>query len=446
MIEIVSRLAKTRVAGVLVAAILAAALFAKALDAFPYQLGIDFYQFWGVPTAHRSLVSASPYVDPFGYARALNAIADASDNAKLKHANSLRRNLETMATPFFYASFAFAPEDYELAQILHTSLLYLALGLGVFLLARLRGLAPWPSLWLALLVGLTFNPFVQDVKYGNVSSLQFLYVAVMLYIAVKGLYSRSAVIEALYLGSLAAFVIFKPNTLWIALALAMHYGITRGTRRFALGAGAALGVGLVAFAIGAWFFHDAHVWIDWFRFTQGMNGGSLVRTLEQGNLSPAMLLAQRSMHYGLLQYALMIAAWLALAFVLAMTSMGRRSDLLVPTARECLSDPWLALSIGILFTFATSPLVWAYYHVFALIPMFGLFRPGRRAKLRIGCVVVSYVAMMNPLLELLGSSGHAAAIPFVMLWSWIPLLVAVLADVVDRRALLEAASAMPQAR
>ena len=33
---------------------------------------------------------------------------------------------------------------------------------------------------LGLLVDLTFNPFVQDVKYGNVSSFQLLYMAAML--------------------------------------------------------------------------------------------------------------------------------------------------------------------------------------------------------------------------------------------------------------------------
>ncbi len=427
-----SRLPGSRLAGIAAAGILLAALVAKAVFAFPFQLGIDFYQFWGVPIAHKS-IAASPYLDPPGYERALNGLADASGNAKLKHANGFRRNLETMATPFFYSTFALVPGDYETAQAFYTFLLYVATGIGVTLLARLRGIAFWPSICVALLVELSFNPFVQDLKYGNVSSFQFLYMAVMLYIAVKGLYPKNPWLESLYLGSLAVFVLFKPNTPWIALALASHYWIARGTRKFAMGIAAGAAGSVIAFACGAAFFDGPGAWIDWFHFTQGMNGGSLVRSLEQGNLSPAMLLWQRSGSMGLLPYALMISAWLALAFVLAMTSMGRRTEQLVPAARRCLADPWLALSISIMFTFATAPLVWAYYHVFALIPMFAFFR-AREHPARTAWIVVAYLAMANPLLELLGAAGFVPIIPLVMFWAWVPLLVVVLGEAADRGA------------
>jgi hypothetical protein len=346
-----------------------------------------------------------------------------------------------MATPFLYAWFDFAAADYERAQIVHTWLLFLSAGVSVFMLARLRGIAVWPAVCIALAVELTFNPFVQDVKYGNVSSLQLLYMVGVLHVAVNKLYSKSALVESLFLGSLAAFVIFKPNTVWIALALAIHYGIVRGRGRFLAGMGAATVVSLLAFAYGAWYFRDANVWWDWYRFTQGMNGGSLVRTLEQGNQSLPMLLAQRSMSYGLLQYAVMIAMWLALALVVTMSSMGRRSDLLAPTAVKCFSNPWFALTIGIVFTFATSPLVWAYYHVFALIPIFWLFRRDGRRDFKTWCVAICYVALANPLLELLSAGGHVGIIQSVMLLSWTPLILAVFAYVVEQRKSLQAGSA-----
>ena len=424
------RLLGTRAAGFTVAAVLAAALAAKAVFAFPFQLGIDFYQFWGVPVAHRS-IAASPYLDPPAYERALNGIADASDNAKLKHANGFRRSLETMATPFFYSTFALAPGDFETAQILFTLLLYASTAIGVFLLARTRGAAPWPAVWLALFVELTFNPFLQDVRVSNVNSLQFLYVAAMVYVAASGRHPRSAALESLYVGSLAFFVLFKPNTPWIALALAAHYGGARGWRKLASGLGAACVCAILALGLGAWFFHDANVWMEWFRFTQGMNGGSLVRTVEQGNLAPAMLLFQRSGTFGLLTYALLITACLAFAVVLAMTGMGRRSRELLPAARRTFSDPGLAASLGVMFTLATSPLVWPFYHLFALVPMILFFRP-RQAPMRAACIAVSYLAMTGPLLELLGRAGFGPVIPLLMLWAWAPLLVAVLGEVADR--------------
>ena len=103
----------------------------------------------------------------------------------------------------------------------------------------------------------------------------------------------------------------------------------------------------------------------------------------------------------------------------------------MPTALRCLDDPWLALSIGILFTFATAPLVWAYYHLFALVPMFAFFRP-REHPARTAWIVVAYLAMANPLLEALGAAGLVPLIPIIMFWAWIPLLVVVLGEASDR--------------
>ncbi len=193
---------------------------------------------------------------------------------------------------------------------------------------------------------------------------------------------------------------------------------------------------LIAFRVAAQsFFGDANAWIDWFHFTQGMNGGSLVRTLEQGNLSPVMLLAQRTMAFGIIQYALLVSAWMALAFVLAVTSVGRRTNDLVPAMRRCLEDPWLALSIGVMFTFATAPLVWAYYHVFALIPMFAFFR--LRASIS-GARCIdrdsrAYLGMTNPLLARSWvAQGFVPLIPIIMFWAWVPLLMVVLSECADR--------------
>ena len=39
-------------------------------------------------------------------------------------------------------------------------------------------------------------------------------------------------VDGLFIALLAVFVIFKPNTLWIAAALALHYWLVRGARCF----------------------------------------------------------------------------------------------------------------------------------------------------------------------------------------------------------------------
>ena len=427
---LVSRIMKSSVAGLCIALALAALLAVMAWSAFPRQPGIDFYQFWGVPLAKAvSATQRSPYADVSGYAQVLNAISDASSSRKLRDANRYRRTLEPMGTPFLYASFALFPDDYARAQALFALIQYLAAGAGVFVLARLRGIATWPSIWIALAVELTFMPFLQDVRVGNVNSLQLLFVALLLHVAVRRLYSGNALVDGLFIGLMAVFVIFKPNTPWIALAFAIHYGVAHGHRKFWVGVGMAVLFGALAFGIGAWYFDDAHVWMEWLQFARGMDGSALPLTLDQGNLSFTMLLAQRSMSYGPMGYGLIIAAALSVALILATSSGGRRTDLVIPALRAAFSDPWCAAGIGVLFTFATSPLVWPHYLLFALVPIFWLVRIDGEVDAGTWGAALCYGALSLPLMSILGAGGFYGAIQAAMLFSWLALVPGLFAHV-----------------
>jgi hypothetical protein len=79
--------------------------------------------------------------------------------------------------------------------------------------------------------------------------------------------------------------------------------------------------------------------------------------------------------------------------------------------------------------------------VFALIPIFWLFRRDGRRDFKTWCVAICYVALTNPLLELLSAGGHVGIIQSVMLLSWTPLILAVFAYVVEQRKSLQAGSA-----
>jgi Glycosyltransferase family 87 len=437
----VSRIANSNLIGACVALALAALLVMKATAAFPSQFGIDFYQFWGVPLAKKvSAMPRSPYVDPPGYASVLNAMSDASGSRKLHEANAARRNLEPMGTPFLYATFSIFPDDFDQAQVVFASLLYLAAGLGVFVLARLRGVPQWPAIWISILVELTFRPFLLDAKVENVNSLQLAFIAALLHVAVKRRYSGHALVDGLFLGFLAVFVIFKPNTPWIALAFAAHYWFTQGSRRFFVGAGVAAILTGLAFAAGAWFFQDAAVWGEWLQFARGMDGTGLALTLAQGNVSLAMLWAQQSRSYGPVGYGLIIAIALSLALVVAMSSGGRGANLLVATVRKVFSDPWFAASIGVVFTFATSPLVWPHYHVLALVPIFWLSGVDSRANVCRWGALICYVTLSEPFFELLFATGFYGTIQATMLLSWVALVPGVFSYVAQQHRALQAAA------
>ena len=428
------------VAGACVALLMCAYLAVSAVAAFPYQPGADFYQFWGVPVAKRAVGARdTPYVDAQGYAQVLNGISDASSSEKLHAANSMRRVLEPMGTPFLYAIFALFPRDYERAQGLFVTLIYVSAGLGLFLLARLRGLAVWTAACVALAVELTFAPFMVDVRAANVNSLQLAFIAASIAYAARPVHCANALAGGIYLGLLAVFVVFKPNMLWIALALAIHYGLSRGVRSLIAGSGVAALFAIAAGVVGALYFQDSSAWREWLSFAGRMEGG-LPLTLEEGNQSIAMFLSRHAQSFGAIGYGLIIGAAVLLAFLIAMSAAGKRTDLLLPAAKRAFASPWFAANIGVLFTFATSPLVWSHYFVLALVPIVWLF--GRDGVTGVGTwgAVLCYCALSRVTIDFLITGDQLTALYAVTLLSWVALLPGLLAYAAEQRRSLEAAA------
>ena len=401
MTSSLARLARSRAAAAAGAAVLALLLGMSALGAFPRQPGIDFYQFWGVPLARASAsLQATPYTDGQAYARVLNGIADASASVKLREANRERRSLEPMATPFLYAAFAGFPADYERARALFAFIQYAAAWTGVFVLARLCSAPPWPAACIAFFVLLTFNPFIQDVRVGNVNSLQLLALALLIGVSSRKRFTGRDWIDGLFLGLLALLVAFKPNTPWIAAALTIHFLLVRGARAFAIAVVEAALLGIAAFAIGAWYMDGPHAWLEWLDLARGMDGSAMALPYERGNLSLAMLLGGASSMLGAKGYGIVLALALAIALAVALSG-GGRTKALGAAARRAFSDPWFAASVGILFTFATSPLVWPHYHMLLLVPIAWLLT--RKSSCRVCawgaalCFIVLSRAVTDPL-------------------------------------------------
>lgn len=405
------------------AIVLAIVVVADAARSFPTQAGIDFYHLWGVPMGQRaSAQPLSPYAETVRYAQLLNVLADNSTSEALRTANRFKREIAPTGTPLFYATFAFLPDDYGTAHLLFAALQYIAGATAIFLLARLRGVAPWPSACIALAIELTFNPFVQDVKWGNATAFQLLFIAACLYGAVHAMFARRPWADRLFLPALALFVLFKPNTLWIAAALALHYAAIRGARNTLIGAAAALPAGLLAWSASAAYFGNAAIWNEWLAYARG---GSLAYRFEEGNQSWPMLLAQIAPAHGAWGYGLLVSAF-AIVVLAAVLLRDRNTADLVPRARAVFSDPWAAVSTGVLFTLASSPLVWPYYHLFALLPIFWLVRTHGRWDGPSWCAVATYAALSSPVLALLIAAEQLAALRLLMFLSWLPLVPAVL--------------------
>jgi hypothetical protein len=140
---------------------------------------------------------------------------------------------------------------------------------------------------------------------------------------------------------------------------------------------------------------------------------------ERGNLSLAMLLGRASPTLGVKGYGVVLAAALAIALVAALS--GRTSSI-AAAARRAFADPWFAASAGIVFTFATSPLVWPHYHVMLLIPIAWLLTRGGPCGACKWAAVVCYVILSRAFTEPLVSMQMFELLQAATLLSWVAVL------------------------
>lgn len=414
------------VAGPVLAAALLLAAVANAVRSFDDFPGVDFYHLWGIGLAHQS-VPGDPYANTAQYSEALNRIATGTSSERLRLTNGWRRTIEPTGTPVFYALFDVLPRDYDTGYAIFYAVIFAALVAAVYAMGRMRGVNAWGAIALAALVSLTFNPFVQDIAHGNVTTLQLAGIVAAIAFARRPWRSRAPAVDLAFLPALALFVAFKPNTLLVAAALAVHYAVSRGPRRTLAGIAASVVALGTAWLAGAAFFGDAAVWMHWYGYTHGANGGTLLYSLDQENVSLAMMMAERSGTFGVYGYVLLLGAAFVLFFGAALTSLGKRVHGAGATLRRLLEDPWFAASIGVLFAFAMTPLMWSYYRMLALVPIFWLAFGDRRWDGATAWALLAYVFMARPLVIALLAHDMVSLVRLAALVGWLALIPAMCA-------------------
>jgi hypothetical protein len=407
----------------------------QSYDKFICSPGIDFYHFWGISKAH--LWSTDPLGNPYThqaqYAASLNAHAEDSEDARLKTVNVYRRTLQLTGTPLCYAVFGFLPKNYSNAFSLFQIAQVLLFISSVLMLGWLfRADFLWISMF-ALLLTVKYDPFLSDLLVGNVNAIQFFVVVViMVFIerwpaagSTDGQFCRST----LLLFALVALSLFKPNLMLITLFLAAHLWARQGTRAFALAAlaSAALCVALVIFPCLS--FHSWTVWQDWYYLGLGGNYENLAFPVKLGNFASVPIFSEL-LGIPLVAVIAGMAAALVLSVVVTLgwVSANSRSGLrnIWSTAVLSIQDPHLMAAAAIVATFALAPLLWLHYYTVLLFPISWLLWSKRRWSYAIGMGVISILMIaFQPIyvsLELL------FAIPYSYALSWVPLWIAVLAE------------------
>ena len=447
----------------LILVILASLALSQSAAHISRVVGMDFYQFWGVPVALRLTghTLGSPYRNGQRYVETLTAYTARMNDAKLKAANGFWGGPDFAGSPLLYTVFTLVSNDYTVA-VQTFQALQIVLFLGAFLLlGALYRFDPFHLLCLALLCVLFYQPLLSDLRLANLGCFQLIGLTGLLFlgsaIGRAPLFLQRAGLGALFLAALALLTLCKPNVALISALLAVHLGVRHGPRLFVAAALPAAVVAALLLILPCLYFGSWTVWREWYDFVYGSNASMLVRPVTDGNFSTAVLLASwlgldvfavSLVLLGLLATSLIVAAgWSSIASAPAASSLGQA---VVAASRRVFEDARLALGIGIVLTMATSPLSFLHYYVLLLIPALWLLSgPARSAYvpgLAAGAVLMSS-GILEFVFRLLQWPG---AIPASIALSWLPLWGAVLLHMSSPRA-LDAASrhvgdAQPPAR
>ena len=403
--------------------LLLALVVGKAYSATVFnQAGIDFYHFWGVPTAlklsgHRL---GSPYAQEDHYAQVLNDHASTVlGDEQLARVNRERRTLDLTGSPLLYTAFAVLPQDYSTALGLFRGFEVVLFLVAVAMLGSLYHYEPFLSATLGLTLLIAADPYKNDLSLGNFNILLLCGLATALaaieYLPARPLRHKLILSSALLTG-LACLTLLKPLVLLPCLLLVTSLYRSPSTRPAAASLGVAFASTLVLVLLPCLYFRSWSVWWDWYSAVYGADHRRLFYPVEQGNFSFALLVADWLEG----RYAPLAAGLgtLLVASLLLVATAHRRPDRSGQSLAIC--DPHLLVSLGVLATFALSPLAWVHYYMLLLIPALWL------GSLSGTSVVIALLGLT----ALVMSSGapdylflilrRDALIPWVRALSWLP--------------------------
>jgi hypothetical protein len=397
-------------------------------DHFRLTPGVDLWQPWGIARVRAEVAgAASPYAAPGAYGRRLAEDAAAGDANGQEAATArywARRGghaFEPTGTPAVYASMSWLPARLDAARVAWGWLSAALAAWAAYALARSCRATPLGASWMAAAALALFDPLLMDLDFGNVACVQL---AALVWIvrtqrSPRELRSRMDRLVPVVLGALVAL---KPNIVPVAAALlAQRMLVAPPRQRMSDLFGAGCGLAAMA-AIGALYLGPGS-WVEWWRYLNGANGGTVAYSAASGNMAVAAWLAGSGGAGRATGDAMLLAAAFSI-LVAGATALGARGVSPGRALRRRMSDAGFAASAGVLMM-AAAPLYWYHYNVLMLVPLARLLAPPARAAVR-ALAAASLVFLSMPWIALAGLWGDAG----LLFWRlpWAPLLLAFLLD------------------
>lgn len=387
--------------------------------------GVDFYQFWGLPTAmklsHYRL--GNPYRETRRYTAVLAEYVQTSEDPRLGRVYHWRKQLNLTGTPFLFVTFSVLPRNYSSALTMFrwTTLFLLLAALAV--LGALYGNGALFLSCLAPALLLSFKPLHHDLLFGNISSLQLFCLAAVLALARRLRAEREATLTGgLLLTVLMLLTLLKPNLPFVTMLVPVYVWdrLRSGAFLRALLLPAAL---LPAFLLlPCWYFGSSTVWADWYwAALQGVVYSP--PRLEAGNSSITVFLARLGIARG--TSVVIVGALLAISLgaVIWRSAKTRGSGRGAWRAivGGIVADCDLLMALGLTAVFALSPLAWVHNHMLLLIPGLWLMGSGQSREALLGA---ASLVLCSGVLEI-AFPGQVVRSNFLVGLSWLPLWAAI---------------------
>lgn len=423
------------IAPVLICVMLASLALSQTVATVSGTIGIDFYQFWGVPVAMRvsGHVLGPPYTDGRRYQQVLEAHAAGANQPALRAAQRFWSGPDFAGSPLLYVAFTPVSNDYALSLRLFQMLQVLAFLGACLFLGHLYRLDPFSSVCFALVGLLFYQPLLSDLRVANLGCVQLAILAASLGLASTlprvTSFARRAALAALLLVVVVVLTLCKPNIVLVGAFLSLHLARRHGPRLFVVAAVPALLAAAVAFVVPCLYFGTWTVWGQWYHFVYGANPRMLVRPIANGNYSTPLLLSSWfGGNVSTIAGVLFVLLGVSLALVVKRrreTTASRAAWAFVRgVVARCVDDPRAALALPIVLTIGTSPLSWVHYDVLLLIPSLWLLTLAS-APTVVGALAFLSVVMSAGLAGLaLWALGWTDAMPSTITLSWVPLWAA----------------------
>jgi hypothetical protein len=425
---------------ILILLMLAAMTVPQMVGRVSETIGVDFYHFWGVPTALRLTghTLGAPYTNGQRYHAVLKEYAATANQPKLRSASRFWGGPDFTGSPLLYRAFAMVSSDYTFALgVFQTLQILLFLG-ACLVVGSLQRMDLFYVFCLALLCLLIYQPLLSDLRVGNLGCWQLAALAALMGLASAlprvSSFARRAALGALLLVALVALTLCKPNIALISGLLAVHLGVRHGARLFAVAAPAAAVATVLLLIVPCLYFGSWSVWQEWYRFVYGANPTMLVRPVANGNYATALLISTwTGVSVTTVAGVLLVLLGVSLVVVIHWRNASLTPDpgaftppprtvrgALRAGLRRLFDDPRPPLAIGILATAAASPLYWVHYYVLLLIPSLWLLSAS--AWRFVPTLAAAGVLMSGGMVGMvLWACGWPGAMPASIALSWVPL-------------------------